>query len=203
MDIPNQEEFFKGIKQYEEHEKRDAMYKVATFLISHFWGKTSDMADALGVLLLTWNQAFYRYGSIDFDKLEKCITKNLSKLESYRQRNISSLSDSDKEDIRVLFNEFLDALQIDSGKKGIRKSPVSVSKALHILAPDFFPLWDDKIAKAYSCYYNQDPEEQYLRFCEISKSMSEKIKHYPISSRKTILKLIDQYNYSKYTKKWI
>lgn len=62
MNIPNREEFLKGCEEFEKHEKRDAMYKVATFLVFHFWGKPSDMADGLGVLLLTWNQAFYRYG---------------------------------------------------------------------------------------------------------------------------------------------
>ena len=29
--------------------------------------------------------------------------------------------------------------------------------ALHLLAPAFFPLWDDKIAKGYGCYYLTDP----------------------------------------------
>jgi len=36
MNIPNREEFLKGCEEFEKHEKRDAMYKVATFLISHF-----------------------------------------------------------------------------------------------------------------------------------------------------------------------
>ena len=38
MNIPNRGEFLKGCEEFEKHEKRDAMYKVATFLISHFWG---------------------------------------------------------------------------------------------------------------------------------------------------------------------
>ena len=71
--IPSREEFINGYKKFEEYEKRDAMYKVATFLVSHFWGKPAEMADGLGVLLLTWNQAFYRYGIFDFDRLEECI----------------------------------------------------------------------------------------------------------------------------------
>ncbi|MHC1604889.1 MAG: hypothetical protein ACXQTP_02840 [Candidatus Methanofastidiosia archaeon] len=61
MNIPNHEEFLKVCEEFEKHEKRDAMYKVATSLVSYFWGKPLDMVDGLGVLLLTWNQAFYRY----------------------------------------------------------------------------------------------------------------------------------------------
>lgn len=52
------EEFKKGYKEYQKHEQREATYKVANFLVEHFWGNPEKMADGLGVLLLTWNQAF-------------------------------------------------------------------------------------------------------------------------------------------------
>ena len=203
MKIPSFEEILKGCEEFEKHEKRDAMYKVATFLLSHFWGKPPDMADGLGVLLLTWNQAFYRYGIFDFDKLERCIYNNFQRIENFRHRDISTLSSSDEDDIRHLFNQFLEALQIVSGKIQGRKSPVAVAKTLHLLAPKFFPLWDDKIAKAYGCYYNKNPAEKYISFCNITKSIADKIKDYIIRSDKTLTKLIDEYNYSKYTQKWI
>lgn len=203
MNVPTKEEFHKGIDEFEKHEKRDAMYKVATFLVSHFWGKPSNMADALGVLLLTWNQAFYRYGIFDFDRLEKCISDNLPKVENFKSRNISTLSTPDEDDVKHLFTAFLDALQIDSGKIKERKSPVGVAKALHLLAPDFFPLWDDKIARAYSCYYNQNPGEKYVPFCKTIKTVADKVRDYVVQPDKTLIKLIDEYNYSKYTKRWI
>lgn len=40
MNIPTKEEFLKGIAEFEKYEKRDAMYKVAKFLVSNFWGKS-------------------------------------------------------------------------------------------------------------------------------------------------------------------
>jgi|DewCreStandDraft_4_1066084.scaffolds.fasta_scaffold13488_5 cell fate (sporulation/competence/biofilm development) regulator YmcA (YheA/YmcA/DUF963 family) len=43
--------FLKVAVNFKKNEKRDAMYKVATFLVSKFWGKYSDIADGLGVLL--------------------------------------------------------------------------------------------------------------------------------------------------------
>lgn len=283
--IPNREEFFKGCEEFEKHEKRDAMYKVATFLVSYFWRKPADMADGLGVLLLTWNQAFYRYGIFDFDKLEECIIDNLQKIESFRNRDILSLSNSDEKDIKDLFAKFLEALQIDkirfsdknkkrdtqkdlesflrkigieyedsdnletlynsiknnqkikngvvfiskeksNSKKDyieikisqlesregrtleslglIRRSPVSVTKTLHLLAPSFFPLWDDKIARKYECYYNKNPAEKYVSFCKITKIIADKVKNYIDKSDRTHkVKLIDEYNYSKYTQGWI
>jgi len=284
MDIPSREEFLKGCEEFEKHDKRDAMYEVATFLVSFYWGKPSKMTDGLGVLLLTWNQAFYRYGVFDFDKLEKCITDNLSKIESFKKRDIFKLSSSDEEDIKDLFAKFLEALQIDTirfsnknekrdtkkdlgnflrnigieyedsdnletfynsiknnqkiknsveftskkesnskknyielkisklGRKErvileslvlIKRSPVSVTKALHLLAHDFFPLWDEKIARAYGCYYDVDPAEKYVSFCKRIKTVADKIKSYVDPSYKPLIKLIDEYNYSKYTKGWI
>jgi len=201
--IPTKEEFIKGIEKFEKHEKRDAMYKVATFLVSHYWGEASDMANGLGVLLLTWNQAFYRYGSFDFDKLEGCIKNNLEKLKKFRSRDITTLSKSDESDIKSIFTEFMESLQIASGKMEGRKSPVAVAKALHLLAPKFFPLWDDKIARAYGCYYNKNPAEKYISFCKVTKTIADKSKNYISRSDKTLIKLIDEYNYSKYTQGWI
>jgi len=201
--VPNKEEFHKGIKEFEKHEKRDAMYKVATFLVSYFWGKPSDMADGLGVLLLTWNQAFYRYGIFDFNILEKSISKNLKYLVEFRKKDITTLSDEDEDKIRDICDDFIVALQIAVGKSKGKKSPVSVSKALHLLAPDFFPLWDHKIARAYGCYYGFNPTEKYISFCKIMRYITKEVKDYIESSNKSILKLIDEYNYSKYTKGWI
>ena len=107
---PNEIE--KGSKAFRRHEKRDAMYKVATFLIDNFWGKPQEMADALGVLLLTWNNALYRYGMFDFTKLEQILARRMNKLEVFRKRDILTFSNADAKTIKTLFNEFLDALKI-------------------------------------------------------------------------------------------
>jgi hypothetical protein len=53
---------------------------------------------------------------------------------------------------------------------------VGVTKALHTLAPSFFPLWDNQIAKAYGIYlgYVGKPENglwwpRYKNFMEIRR----------------------------------
>ena len=206
--IPNKEEFIREIEEFEKHEKRDAIYKVASFLIHHFWGNPSEMANALGVLLLIWNHASYRYGAFDFDKLELCIEKNLEKLETFRNRSIDTFSKEDEKEVKDLFNDFLEALKSPSGKC----NHVAVAKALHLLAPEFFPLWDEKIAKGYGCSYNtNNSAEQYIKFMYKIKKVAENVRKYLTNDErrfiylmeKSILKLIDEYNYSKYTKKWI
>ena len=204
MQIPSFTEVEKGYMAFQQREKRDAMYKTATFLVKHFWGKPSEMADSLGVLLLTWNQAFYRYGLFDFDKLEKCITSNQDLLDRYRERNILNYLPSDEQSVKHLFQQFLVALEICEGNKAGTKSPVAVSKALHLLSPAFFPLWDGQIAHAYDCYYSYNPQEKYMQFFRQMKNIAENLQHNispPIG--KTLLKLIDEYNYARYTKRWV
>lgn len=80
---------------------------------------------------------------------------------------------------------------------------MAVAKALHLLAPNFFPLWDETIARAYGCYYNENPAEKYVLFCKITKTIADKVRNYILRSDKTLTKLIDEYNYSKYTQGWI
>jgi hypothetical protein len=204
IQIPTPDVFQSGYESFRENEPRDAMYKVATFLVSHFWGHYTDMTNALGVLLLTWNQACYRYGSFSYYSLEECLRINWHTIERYRERDISSLSESDEKDILKIFNEFLKALQIAEGKSRGNKSPVAVAKALHLLAPGFFPLWDEGIAKAYRCRYANKPAVKYLLFSNKMKAVAEVVVSYDdIPNDVTILKVIDEYNYAKYTKKWI
>ena len=200
---PTKTEFLAGVEQFERREKRDSMYRVATFLVEHYWGKPADMADGLGVLLLTWNQAFYRYGLFSFDKLEGCLAESMTSLEEFRRRDILSFSASDVPLVKMLFERFLEALQIDVGKMKGRKSPVAVAKALHLTAPAFFPLWDDRIARAYGCYYGGDPEGSYDSFCRITQNIAKIVKDYEAPKGKTLTKLIDEYNYAKFTEHWI
>lgn len=179
------------------------MYKVAMFLVQHFWGKPTEMAEGLGVLLSVWNNAFYRNGPFDYDELERCIARNQTLLNGFRQRNILSYSPDDEPQIKPLFEDFLEALRICEGKCEGRRTPVGVSKALHLLAPEFFPLWDEKIAKAYECYYSSDSPSKYMAFFVKTKTIAESLAPHVKLDGKTLLKLIDEYNYAKFTKGWI
>jgi hypothetical protein len=197
------EELQVGCLAFQQRERRDAMYKTATFLVKHFWGKPTEVAEGLGVLLCVWNHAFYRNGPFDYDLLEQCIAKNQSVLETFRHRNILTHSQDDESQMKTLFQDFLVALRICEGKCKGRASPVGVAKALHLLAPGFFPLWDEKIARAYDCYYDSDPPGRYMAFFTKTKAMAEALAPQVNVSGKTLLKLIDEYNYAKYTKGWI
>ncbi len=202
--VPSEHEFRSGYRAFQRRERRDAMYKTASFLVRHFWGKPADMADSVGVLLLTWNQAFYRYGPFDFQRLEDCITNNWPTIESFRSRDIFGYSPTDDLAVAGLFDSFLAALQLCEGKKRGTGSPVAVAKALHLLAPSFFPLWDAKIASAYGCHYTVAPADAYIGFTRRIKQLAEAVRTFgDATGGKTLLKLIDEYNYARFTKKWM
>jgi hypothetical protein len=197
--IPTIDELTRGYEAYRLNGERDAMYKIATFLADHFWGRPADMADSIGVFLLTWNNSYYRYGSFDFGMLETCLSNNMSILTEYRAKTILEYTEADDPHIKYLFETFLPAL----ARPGAPNCAVSVAKSLHLLAPGFFPLWDKNIAVAYRCDYSRHPIEKYIAFLRISQSIARNLQAAMELGGKTALKLIDEYNYAKYTKKRI
>lgn len=188
----------RGAAAFEQREGRDSMYRVATFLLDRWWGRHAEMADALAVLLLTWNQAFYRYGRFEHELLKECLVKRWSAIDGFRLRNISGLTHEDHAVVRELFSDLLLALANSKGR-----SPVAVAKAMHLLAPGFFPIWDAAIAKAYGCGYYRNPSDAYLKFCEKTEKVVRSLAATAPNPTKTLLKRIDEYNYARFSKGWI
>ena len=98
------------------------------------------------------------------------------------------------------------------GKKNEGKqiySPVSVAKALHLLCPNFFPLWDDKIAVGYGCRWYKSilSFDKYWKFIGITASQVNKLESERRVERHNTqpgtLKLVDEYNYIHFTKRKI
>lgn len=198
------------------------MYRIALRLIKEDLDRPADIADALCVVLLTWNNAAYRYGRPDFEKLKEFLTREQRTLAALRSRHISSLvAAQEGNDVSRLFKRALDALSIGDTEK---KSPVGVAKALHLLAPNFFPLWDRAIAQAlgFRLISSIVPNE-YLRFMQLMQAAAKSLEdQYRVEreglpkadslaaalsrlsgQQKTMLKLLDEYYYSKFTKCWI
>lgn len=193
-------------RAFEDQEPRDAMYRVSTFLVREWWSDPARLVDALSVLLLVWNGAFYRYGGFDENALEICLRENQGKLNGYRERDISSFSELNGGDVQGLFLSLSQALKRASD--GV-ESPVSAGKALHLLAPSLFPLWDQYIAPAYACPYKGElASVAYIAFARRVRVIAVQLKAEMASTdeeqkewllRKPLLKRIDEYNYMRYT----
>jgi len=119
--------------------------------------------------------------------------------------NLAGLSLWDHHDIIVkIFSKFADIVKY-----------TGASKVLHILNPQFFMMWDVAIRHKYGCF---DNGEGYFNFLYRSlREIQEVLQTYTnehgttieISQRiysgqtKTVVKLLDEYNWAKYKKEWI
>jgi hypothetical protein len=140
------------------------MYRVAAELVDQHWPDPVRVADGLGVVLLTWNMNCYRFGSFDFFALEHLLDKYQGALGAFRVRQLASLSaQRDTALIVTIFTEALTALASIRRVQGTRaRTPVGVAKALHMLAPHFFPLWDEAIATGSGFYWASSDKKSNL-----------------------------------------
>jgi len=145
-------------------------------------------ADVLASAVSDWlrdlNRQYFRFRPDEAKtltgRLLPIVQKNIAELVTLHGRSIKTLAPSDKREILRLFN----VLRAECG-------PVGTGKALHILAPSFFPLWDDKIAAGYGVTRDH---EGYLQFMSL---VTQQVQHVPedIIEGVSILKLLDEYNY--------
>jgi hypothetical protein len=200
MYVPTREEFLQGIEAFNTREPRAAVYYEALDQLRQEWNKVKLMAAAIASLLTGWHMGFYRFGMFDCGRLEECLREQMPILDSLRGRGIQTLEASDETIIQDLFAAFLTALR--GGKGGVQKSPVATAKALHLLAPNFLPLWDNSIAFHYGHILMFQPD--YVSFCWEMKELAEKLmSFFDPSDNATVLKRIDEFNYAAYAKLWI
>lgn len=196
--ISSESDLITAREVFRRYESRDLFYRASRELIRLAIANQTEitLAEALGTLLKTWNASFYRFGR-KFDEphiqdIERAITRNIDRLTDWGTRTISSLKADEREAIGQVFSEFENII-----------GPVGAAKALHLLAPAFFPLWDTAIAARYRVRLRRIGEnaELYLRFMDITKQQVSELT-LSVISEKEVLKAIDEYNYCLITKKW-
>lgn len=185
--------------EFLRREPRDLFYRTATELIRLAMEKrtTISISEALGTLLQTWNKSFYRFhGKFDerhFQDLDHVVKQRAEKWRQWRSRSLTSIRDEETSDIADVFTSFENVV-----------GPVGAAKILHLLSPDFFPLWDRKIATSYGVSLQKTGENapQYLRFMEITRQQVSGLGNTVLRAN-GILKLIDEYNYAVITNGWL
>jgi hypothetical protein len=197
-DVISPADIEKAHQLFEENEPRDLFYKAASELMElAINGKTKiTVSEAIGVLLQTWNKAYYQYHRFDnahIKKIDDLINRNIGKVMKYRNRSINSFSIEDRASISKIFNEFELIL-----------GPVGAAKSMHLLAPKFFPLWDRTIAINYDIKLLKvgNNSNNYLELISSIKQQiinTEKIYKFD----RNPIKSIDEVNYCKYTKDWL
>jgi hypothetical protein len=121
-----------------------------------------------------------------FEQIDALYQEYGRRLTLYRNRTIGSLTEEDKAMVAETFKAFEAVL-----------GAVGASKTLHLLAPNFFPLWDNAIAKHYKTSISKQGSnsEHYWQFMNIARRQFLGLK----GKCSNILKHIDEYNYCKFT----
>ncbi len=183
-------------KKYREIEPRDLFYRAAVDLVDRAWpGSTGPLSlgEALAVLLFTWNKAYYQFRPPDKDhieRLEHLVDRHLRIITTLRGVRLSSRT-ANAGDLAPLFEDF-----------ELLLGPVGAAKALHVLAPTLFPIWDRTIANAYRCALTSRGTNatKYLRFMELTAQQCDRLEASG-DSPADLVKALDEWNYVNFTRK--
>jgi hypothetical protein len=144
---------------------------------------SDELATAVAEWLQDLNRQYYRFRPEEaatlVERLKPILREELSTFLKFRERSIATLTNPDKTEVLRLF----DLLRAECG-------PVGAGKALHVLAPNFFPLWDNPIAESYGVA----TETGYFQFINIVKQQVVNVTE-EIAPGVTALKALDEYNY--------
>jgi hypothetical protein len=182
---------------FEVVEPRGVFYRAATELVAlTLQGYSSlTVAEALAVLLQTWNKNAYRFkkrtfDARHFDEIEALLRRHEGPLAAYRAQKLEHLDPEIRADVVAMFERFEGVL-----------GPVGAAKTLHLLAPALFPLWDVAIARGRGLPLLRAGAngDRYWQFMLLVRAQCLDLRRQGATGN--LPKLIDEYNYCRYTKK--
>lgn len=195
---PTAEDLKRARNLFGTNEPRDVFYRAATYLVRKALDGEAPLSvsEAISVLLQTWNRAYYQFHPVTsehYGQIDRLLARHAAWLGSVKARSIDSFLPADAEALKSVFVDFEKVL-----------GPVGAAKALHLLAPDFLPLWDRAIAVAYGLELGPAGSNgaRYVRLAGIARVQAARIDGHT-TPRRGALKAIDEYNYCRFTKGWM
>jgi hypothetical protein len=189
--IPDTGDLIKAHNLYEKKEPRGHDYwRALEGVESGFGAANFNVASAISTLLKSWNKYNYHFrpkrAAVLEAEIEQLIIANLSAIHAFRARSLATLTEADRATVLALFSSFEKML-----------GQVGTPKALNLIAPKFFPLWDNPIAIGYGLVAVR---HYYFTFMVAVKDQVGRIS---FPNGLEALKTLDEYNYCKYTKNWL
>jgi len=178
-------------------EPRYFCYELAVDLInkakrsSKSWYTNEDTIKGVLLLLFCWNFAAQETKKLNFENVKEALSEckeELRKLENYTIETISDKDEKLKDKIKNVYKKFKQIM----GQTG-------ATKALSLLNPRLFVMWDTKIRRRLRKFIrgidNGKRPENYLKFLfEIQKIIQEYKIRKKIPST-VVAKKIDEYHY--------
>ncbi len=179
---------------YERGEPRDLFYRVAQALMSDAEAGRGpfSVVEGLAVLLQSWNIGYYRRAGHRFDEahyeaIGELLRINRSDLDRLRDRPIETLENGDRPMIERLFDRSVAVL-----------GPVGSAKALHLLAPRWFPIFDNYILAAYRVWGRDG--RAYWRFMTAIKAQVQMVGGEGAAGA-NVVKGLDELSFCRFTLK--
>jgi hypothetical protein len=171
---------------YERREDRAYAYRASRCLLEHGAGTP---AEAVRLLLRLWNQ---RVG-FDARELDDVLRNTARARAGLGGALIESLTDRDSGRAETIFARFAQVL-----------GPVGAAKALGLLHPTIFVMWDSEIARRYcGSMWRRDVAATYGRFMSITATQARSCRGGRERFADQLLKAIDERNYCSLTQHWI
>jgi hypothetical protein len=171
---------------YERREDRAYAYRAARCLLEQGSGT---QAEAVRLLLHSWNQRV-GFDRRELDVVLRGTARRRSRLDD---RLLESLTDRDRGIAETIFAKFADVLR-----------PVGAAKALGLLHPKVFVMWDTEIARQYcGSTWRRDVAATYGRFMSITAMQVRSCAAGREQFEDQLLKVIDERNYCCLTRGWL
>jgi len=190
--VPSTEEVVQAHKLYQEREPRWRDYWRAVEGVEDGFvaDNLANAALAIATLLKSWHKEYFHWnprteGALRAE-IQQLIAENLQTIQMFRARSLATLSKNDRGSVLKLFASFQRTLR-----------PVGAAKSLNLLAPQFFPLWDNSISYGYGVI--TEPHGYFLYMLLVK----DQIARIDFPDGLDPLKTLDEYNYCKYTKMWL
>jgi hypothetical protein len=180
---------------YVANEKRDYVYRVARRMLDGAGeGAGCTAAEAIVLLLQVWNGRSKYTRALELDAIAALLEQTAEARRVFEHRNIASVAPDELPQIEGIYADFHPLF-----------GGVGAAKALGLLHPRVFPLWDTAIGKAYIGYKWSEPELQPAHYGTFAGLCSEQCT-VAVSEEefgRTLLKTLDEWNFSVWTKGWI
>jgi hypothetical protein len=201
--VPTPEEFSSLVNSYESrYKKLDSIYVTA---LQDFKRKKlsklnySDVESILHPYLLKWGKMGRVLGFKGCKRIGDKLREMDLQLTKLRQESLSTVKlDRKSSEFADIYDEIMNTKWKSEKGKTKRVGPTAASKALHLVAPNLFMIWDRAIRNHYVFKENG---AEYVRFLVSMQIWLKKLKS-PIGALqsrygKSCTKIIDEYNWMK------
>lgn len=191
--LPTAEELRFAHDAYVARESRDYAYRAARCMLTGEPTRFTE-AEAIDLLLRIWNSRSRYTHKLTLANTDALLAASEATRFQFEDRPITSLESHEHGRVADLFDDFRQLM-----------GPVGAAKALGVLHPRFFPLWDTAIAEAYcgSRWSEVDRcPRHYLEFMGICvEQCSSQVSEEEFGP--SLLKTLDEWNYCIWTHGWI